>query len=76
MESLGATLLFMLVALLSYGVASFFKGKKIRKLSDELSKEKRKNFDRELDAIKREHDTIPIDELLEEDEHIINDKKN
>ena len=73
MESLGATLLFMLVALLSYGVASFFKGKKIRKLSDELSKEKRKNFDRELKNISNNIDAISLEELIKDDEEIIKD---
>lgn len=75
-SSLGAALLGFVVAILSYGAASFFKGRKIRSLSDELSKQKRKNFDMELNHIRKQHDAIPLEDLLEDDEYIIEPKKD
>lgn len=58
-------------ALITGGILTFIHGKEKKKLRDELSKEKRKNFDMELKSINSNIDSIPIEDLVRDDEEII-----
>jgi len=58
----------------SWGAGIFYHKKKLGGLNEKLRKEKQKNLEGDVNAIRAHYHSVPLEDLLEDDEYITKSK--